>query len=228
MATAPHISPMDTVSRKLPLVAHRAVNSGAGTKGGRLVSLSGIGEGSVYGQQLEVVEASNETLLLRHSDGRVREYIDLLSAYGAVNFGHCNPEINPFRHFSSDIAACFYPPEAATFCAWIVRYLNLQDYEVLFQVGGSMAVTAALSIAQQKKAGKIAYLKGSFHGLGIDALSITNVHREYALQSALLGITDESKFLCLDYSSDVAPPPEEIAWDEVSCLIIEVDNLLED
>ncbi|MEC0106293.1 aminotransferase class III-fold pyridoxal phosphate-dependent enzyme [Paenibacillus taichungensis] len=177
--------------------------------------LSAFDEKSIYGADYYLAEARNEYLILEDRDGEQKRYIDCMSAYASVNFGHCNPDINPFQDLRSDIAACFYPKEAEQYAKWMLNKLNAPDYELLFQVGGSMAVSTALSIGQRVRKGKVAYLKGSFHGLGLDALAVTSVHKNFALQQTPL--LENLQNHCIE----VEIGQRDIPWDSISTFIYE-------
>lgn len=177
--------------------------------------MSYLNESGVYSERMTVTRADNATIYLQLSDGKVKPYSDFMSAYGSVNFGHCNPEIKPFDDYASDIVACFYPEEAELFSDWLCGKLALPEHKVLFQVGGSLAVSTALSMAQRIRPGKIAAMKGSFHGLGLDSLSITSVQKDLAIQNTPLlhGMQQQVVFL------EPGEMPER--WDELSCVIYE-------
>ncbi|MNW37830.1 Ornithine aminotransferase [compost metagenome] len=181
--------------------------------------LSGMDESYIYGKRLILREARNEILVLEDEKGHAKEYLDLMSAYGSCNFGHCNPSIQPYSDYSADIAACFYPQEAYQFSDWLVHKLSLPNHQVMFQVGGSLAVSSAISMALHMRKGKIVYVEGSFHGLGLDSLCATSVHQDYAFQNTQLTESLKEHFVML-------PPNMRlqeigIGWDEVSCFIFE-------
>ncbi|MCY9589765.1 aminotransferase [Paenibacillus chitinolyticus] len=179
------------------------------------MSLSVFDEKSIYGADYYLAGSKNEFLILEDREGRRKHYIDCMSAYASVNFGHCNPDIAPFRELRSDIAACFYPKEAEQYAQWLLGKLKAPGYELLFQVGGSMAVSTALSIGQRVREGKIAYLRGSFHGLGLDALAVTSVHKNFALQqTSLLGELEKH---CIE----IEPGQTDIPWETISTFIYE-------
>lgn len=181
------------------------------------MSLSNFDENAIYGSRMTLKKATNEYLLLEDENRITKEYIDLMSAYGACNFGHCNEKISPFKEYAADIAACFYPPEAEMYSRWLTNKLHLHDHEVLFQVGGSSAVSAAVSMSLRVKKGKIAYINGSFHGLGIDSLSITSTHKNFALQNTHLLESLEANTIQISVGTN----PAIIDWEEISCLIFE-------
>lgn len=179
--------------------------------------LSSCDEGGVYGQRFVLKKAENAYLTLKDTSGKQGIFLDLISAYGSCNFGHCNPQINPFKSFNVDLAACFYPEEAELFSEWIVKKLAIREYEVLFQVGGSMGVSAALAIAQNLKKGKIAHVNGSFHGLGLDALAITSVQKDWAFQNTGYADCMKQHVVTVNHGEN----PELINWSEISCFIFE-------
>lgn len=145
---------------------------------------SHLNEGMMFQSRLNLVSAKNEFIHLAGSDGKAHKYIDMMSAYGSVNFGHLNPKINPYQKLKADIAACFVPKESELWANWICTKLDVQStHRVLSQVGGSFAVSTALSMCLNSRPGKILAVKGSFHGLGLDSLAVTDIHKEFAIQN---------------------------------------------
>lgn len=177
--------------------------------------LSQLSESAVFGGGLTLRASANATLELADERGKAAEYTDLMSAYGAVNFGHTNPAIRPFANAPADIAACFCPPAAERVAEWLCRRLELPEHRVLYQVGGSFAVTTALALAQRRRAGSVLAIQGSFHGLGLDALAASTAHRDLALQ-------DTALLAPLAARVDHLRPGElPRSWSDVSCLIYE-------
>jgi acetylornithine/succinyldiaminopimelate/putrescine aminotransferase len=176
--------------------------------------LSGLDE-SPTGERWTCTRTLNASLTLRRSDGTTEEFTDLCSSYGAVNFGHCNENIRLPAEPSADLVPGIYPPEAERFAVWLTGALGVTDFKVLFQVGGSFAVSAALSLAQHRRPGKVLAIEGGFHGLGLDALSVTTAQRSLALQETPLRQS-------LEQFVDVLTPGDtDIDWSGVSCLIFE-------
>ena len=93
--------------------------------------------------------------------------------------------------------------------------LQLPQYRVLFQLGGSFAVSTALALAQRWHPGRIACIEGSFHGLGIDSLSATTIHKHFALQETPL-LETLTKDIVRIHSGEIPTH-----WDDISCLIYE-------
>lgn len=181
--------------------------------------LSQLDERNIYNSGLFIQEAKNEKVVLIDNKGSTEEYVDLISCYAACNFGHNNEEINYFlKDLKSDICAAFIPKESAEFCEWMLDKLAVTDFEILFQVGGSFAVSTSISLAQKYKPGKVVYLNGAFHGLGLDSLSITVAQKDYALQKTNLLKSLESNFLCINANTDDFLA---IDWNEVSSFIFE-------
>lgn len=178
-----------------------------------------LDESRLLSAKCTLLSAENATLTLVGPDGRAGDYTDLMSAYGAVNFGHCNPAIGPAGHRAggpaADIAACFYPPEADQFADWLCRRLDLPDHEVLFQVGGSFAVSTGLALAGRSRPGRVLAVEGAFHGLGQDALAVTGIQRNLALQAGP-GLWDLAENV--DFLTYGGHPPD---WGRYSCLIFE-------
>ena len=177
--------------------------------------LSDLDESRAFGERWTCTRALNASLTLRHSDGTTEEFTDLCSSYGAVNFGHCNEDIHLPAHPSVDLVAGIYPPEAERFAEWLTDTLGVSGFKVLFQIGGSFAVSTALALAQNRRPGKILAIEGGFHGLGLDALSATTAQRSFALQETPLRQSLDS------FVSVLAPGETNIDWSGVSCLIFE-------
>ena len=177
--------------------------------------LSDLDESRAFGDRWTCSRALNASLTLSRSEGTTEEFTDLSSCYGAVNFGHCNEDIRLPAHPRSDLVAGIYPPEAERFARWLTDALGVRDFKVLFQIGGSFAVSAALALAQRRRPGKILAIEGGFHGLGLDSLSVTTAQRSSALQETPLRQS-------LDSLVDVLAPGETgIDWSGVSGLIFE-------
>ena len=177
--------------------------------------LSDLDESRAFGDRWTCSRALNASLTLSRSDGATEEFTDLSSSYGAVNFGHCNEDIHLPAHPKSDLVAGVYPPEAERFARWLTNILGVRDFKVLFQVGGSFAVSAALALAQRRRPGKILAIEGGFHGLGLDSLSVTTAQRSLALQETPLRQSLGS------FVDVLAPGETGIDWSGVSCLIFE-------
>ncbi|MCH7635033.1 MAG: aminotransferase class III-fold pyridoxal phosphate-dependent enzyme [Proteobacteria bacterium] len=177
--------------------------------------VSDLDESRAFGERWTCRRALNASLTLSRGEGTTEEFTDLSSSYGAVNFGHCNEDICLPAHPRSDLVAGVYPPEAERFARWLTDALGVSGFKVLFQVGGSFAVSAALALAQRRRPGQILAIKGGFHGLGLDSLSVTTAQRSFALQETPLRQS-------LDSFVDVLAPGETgIDWSGVSCLIFE-------
>ena len=177
--------------------------------------LSDLDESRAFEEHWTCSRASNASLTLSRSDGTTEEFTDLCSSYGAVNFGHCNEDIRLPAKPGSDLVAGIYPPEAERFSRWLTNALDVKDFKVLFQVGGSFAVSTALSLALRNRPGKILSIEGGFHGLGLDALSATTTQRSMALQETPIRQS-------LASFVDVLTPGEtDIDWSGISCLIFE-------
>jgi len=177
--------------------------------------LSNLDESRAYGERWTCTRALNASVTLRHSDGSTEEFTDLCSSYGAVNFGHCNKDIRLPAHPSVDLIAGIYPPEAERFAAWLTNTLDVSGFKVLFQIGGSFAVSAALALAQKRRRGKVLAIEGGFHGLGLDALSVTTAQRSFALQETPLRQSLDSLI------SVLVSGETHIDWSDISCLIFE-------
>ncbi|GIF42907.1 aminotransferase class III-fold pyridoxal phosphate-dependent enzyme [Actinoplanes xinjiangensis] len=182
----------------------------------RVRCLSALDESAVLPGRYELLDADNATLRLRDMAGRERECTDLMSAYASVNFGHRNPFIEQALRRSSDLAALFHVPEAEQVAAWLCGRLGrATDRRVLYQVGGSFAVSTALALARRHRPGRVLAIEGAFHGLGVDAAAVTTVQREFSLQDTGLPalVAGEVRHL------RVGEVPRD--WTGVSCLIFE-------
>jgi acetylornithine/succinyldiaminopimelate/putrescine aminotransferase len=168
-----------------------------------------------YSRPYEVLAAKNATLRLRAPDGKIYPFTDLMCAYGAVNFGHMNPSIDPFSSLTSDLVACFYPPNATSYAVWLLNKLRLSSHAVLYQVGGSFAVSSAIAIAQRVRPGKVLTIQGSFHGLGVDTLAASSRGRDASLQESPLVTSLDEHIL------RIQPGSEFSDWAQVSCLLYE-------
>ena len=177
--------------------------------------LSPLCEMYSYSRPYEVLAALNATLRLRAPDGKIYSFTDLMCAYGAVNFGHMNPSIEPYNSLTSDLVACFYPPTATTYASWLLNKLKLNSHSVLYQVGGSFAVSSAIAMAQRIRPGKVLTIDGGFHGLGVDTLAASSRGRDASLQQSPLVKEIDTRFLRIPAGSDFSN------WNQVSCLLYE-------
>jgi 4-aminobutyrate aminotransferase-like enzyme len=163
----------------------------------------------------QYLSAENATSLIRLADGTSREYLDLMSAFGSVNFGHANSDIIRRIYRQHDVSGVCYPPEAESLANWLCANVAPdEDVRVLFQVGGSFAVSAALALCLRARPGRIATVRGAFHGLGVDTVSITSVQRAFALHDTLLASRISENVVIVD-------PGEIPDFAEVSCFIYE-------
>jgi len=177
--------------------------------------LSPLCEMYSYSRPYEVLAAKNATLRLRAPDGKIYSFTDLMCAYGAVNFGHMNPFIDPYSSLTSDLVACFYPPSAANYATWLLNKLRLASHSVLYQVGGSLAVSSAIAMAQRIRPGKILTIDGGFHGLGVDTLAASSRGRDASLQECTLVSEIDKSILRIPAGAEFSD------WDQVSCLLYE-------
>ncbi|MFF5216649.1 aminotransferase class III-fold pyridoxal phosphate-dependent enzyme [Micromonospora sp. NPDC000442] len=178
--------------------------------------LSRLDEGGVLPGRFLLVDAENATLRLADPAGRQRSCTDFMSAFAAVNFGHRNPAIVAAMRRPSDLAAPFQTADAELVARWLCRRLGgTADRRVLFQIGGSFAVSTALALARRHRPGRVLGVRGAFHGLGVDAAAVTTVQREFSLQ-------DTGFVELLDTEVGHLTPgevPED--WSGVSCVIYE-------
>ncbi len=163
---------MDSLADNRRAVDHEPDLSGGGVEATNQ-RLSDLDESRALGEHWTCSRALNASLTLSRGDGTTEEFTDLCSSYGAVNFGHCNEDIRLPAQPEADLVAGIYPPEAEKFARGLTNALDVSDFKVLFQVGGSFAVSTALSLALRNRAGNILAIEGGFHGLGLDSLSAT-------------------------------------------------------
>lgn len=112
-------------------------------------------------------------------------YFDFLSAYSAVNQGHCHPHIVEALHAQSSrltlTSRAFYSKELAQFTQYITTYF---DYEkVLPMNSGAEAVETALKLCRHwgyrvkgiaKNKARIIVCEGNFHGRTLGIISFSN------------------------------------------------------
>jgi len=159
--------------------------------------------------------ALNATVRLRAPDGKVYSFTDLMCANGAVNFGHMNPSIDPFSGLTSDLVAGFYPPTAVTHATWLLNKLKLPGHTVLYRIGGSLAVSSAIAIAQRIRPGKVLTIQGSVHGLAVDTLAVSSRGLDQSSQPGPLAAHLQQPILTIPAGSDFSN------WDQISCLLYE-------
>jgi 4-aminobutyrate aminotransferase-like enzyme len=190
--------------------------------------LSPLDESRLIDPRLRLHRAENATLYLRSGDGAEHVCTDFCSAYAAVNFGHANPAIGRGLDARADLSAFFYPEDADAVAEWLIRAVSpaagpaangtaaspAEPRRTLFQIGGSFAVSSALALARANRPGRIAAVRGAFHGLGIDTQAVSSVQRDLALQGGLAELL-EPQVLWLDPDG---PAPD---WDGVCCFLFE-------
>ncbi|KLO44647.1 ornithine--oxo-acid aminotransferase [Mycobacterium nebraskense] len=98
---------------------------------------------------LPVVAASAEGAWITDAEGR--RYLDCLSAYSAVNFGHRHPEINATAHAQLDtvtlVSRAFHSDTLGPFCAALAQLCG-KDL-VLPMNSGAEAVESGLKVARK-------------------------------------------------------------------------------
>ncbi|MCK8642162.1 ornithine--oxo-acid transaminase [Mycobacterium colombiense] len=132
---------------------------------------------------LPVVAASAEGTWITDIEGR--RYLDCLSAYSAVNFGHRNPEITATAHAQLDTATlvsrAFHSDKLGPFCA-ALAYLCDKDM-VLPMNSGAEAVESGLKVARKWGAdvkgvpadqANIIVADNNFHGRTISIVSFSS------------------------------------------------------
>lgn len=132
---------------------------------------------------IPVVAASAEGAWITDIDGR--RYLDCLSAYSAVNFGHRNPEITATAHAQLDTATlvsrAFHSDKLGPFCA-ALAYLCDKDM-VLPMNSGAEAVESGLKVARKwgtdvkgvpADQANIIVADNNFHGRTISIVSFSS------------------------------------------------------
>lgn len=132
---------------------------------------------------LPVVAASAEGVWITDVEGR--RYLDCLSAYSAVNFGHCNPEIIATAHAQLDtvtlVSRAFHSDRLGPFCAALSELCG-KDM-VLPMNSGAEAVESGLKVARKWGAdvkgvpegqANIVVADNNFHGRTISIVSFSS------------------------------------------------------
>jgi len=122
---------------------------------------------------LPVVIATGDGAWVTDVDGR--RYLDMLAAYGAMNFGHCDRELIAVAHGQLDrvtlTSRAFHNDQLGTFCAELA---GLTDMDLVLPMNtGAEAVETAVKTARKwgyqekgvsKGKAKIIVVAGNFHG----------------------------------------------------------------
>lgn len=130
------------------------------------------------------------------------EYLDLVSGIAVNSLGHCNPEIIKTIKKQSEkllhISNLYHTTEQYELAKKIVE---LSDHDkIFFCNSGTEAVETALKIARKygklKAHGKskILYMKDSFHGRTMGALSVTGQSKYQNEFKPLIGGTEQCEF----------------------------------
>lgn len=114
-----------------------------------------------------------------------KKYFDFLSAYSAVNQGHCHPEIiGALKEQAEELtltSRAFYSSELGKYEKFITEYFGFD--KVLPMNTGAEAVETAIKIARkwgyekkevQHNQGKIIVCEGNFHGRTTTIISFSN------------------------------------------------------
>jgi 4-aminobutyrate aminotransferase-like enzyme len=115
-------------------------------------------------------------------------YLDLIMAYGSVNFGHTNPKIIDIVSESAkkyDNSSPFVYPERTELTSHLVNQLPYQiaeDYQVYYSIGGAKCVESAIELARLATGKKgVVSFTGSFHGFSTSVIGISD-RRFYSQQ----------------------------------------------
>ncbi len=132
---------------------------------------------------LPVVLAKGEGVFLWDPEGN--RYYDFLSAYSAVNQGHCNPRIiNALTEQAQQLtltSRAFYNNRLGEFEKYITEYFNYES--VLMMNSGAEAVETALKLARkwaytvkgvERDNAILIFCEGNFHGRTIAIVSASN------------------------------------------------------
>jgi len=132
---------------------------------------------------LPVVIAEGDGAWVRDVDGR--RYLDLLAAYGALNFGHRHPQLTAVAHAQLDrltlTSRAFHNDQLGTFCAELAALAGMDL--VLPMNTGAEAVETALKTARKwgyqvkgipQDQAKIVVVGGNFHGRTITTVSFSD------------------------------------------------------
>jgi ornithine--oxo-acid transaminase len=132
---------------------------------------------------LPVVIAEGDGAWVRDVDGR--RYLDLLAAYGALNFGHRHPQLTAVAHAQLDrltlTSRAFHNDQLGTFCAELAALAGMDL--VLPMNTGAEAVETALKTARKwgyqvkgipQDQAKIVVVGGNFHGRTITIVSFSD------------------------------------------------------
>lgn len=134
-------------------------------------------------QPLPVVLTKGEGPFLWDVEGK--KYIDFLSAYSAVNQGHCHPDIiNALVEQAKTLtltSRAFYNSELGAFEEYITKFFGFD--KVLPMNTGAEAVETAIKLCRKwayekkgiaKDKAKIIACKGNFHGRTVTIISMSN------------------------------------------------------
>jgi ornithine--oxo-acid transaminase len=132
---------------------------------------------------LPVVIAEGDGAWVHDVDGR--RYLDLLAAYGALNFGHRHPQLTAVAHAQLErltlTSRAFHNDQLGTFCAELAALAGMDL--VLPMNTGAEAVETALKTARKwgyqvkgipQDQAKILVVGGNFHGRTITIVSFSD------------------------------------------------------
>jgi len=132
---------------------------------------------------LPVVLSRGEGVYVWDVDGK--KYYDFLSAYSAVNQGHCHPKIIAALKAQADnltlTSRAFYNDQLGPYEKYVTQYFNYD--KVLPMNTGVEAVETALKLCRkwayqvkgvEENKAKIIFAKGNFHGRTLSVISASN------------------------------------------------------
>jgi len=137
---------------------------------------------------LEVVIAEGDGVWVKDVEGK--RYLDMLAAYSALNFGHCNKEIAQAAHNQIDkltlTSRAFYHDQFGPFCNELAELCGME--KVLLMNTGSEAVETAVKMARkwgyeikgiEKDKAEIICFQGNFHGRTTTIVSFSDSPSSY-------------------------------------------------
>lgn len=132
---------------------------------------------------LPVVLSRGEGVYVWDVEGK--KYYDFLSAYSAVNQGHCHPKITAALKAQADnltlTSRAFYNDQLGPYEKYVTKYFNYD--KVLPMNTGVEAVETALKLCRkwayqvkgvEENKAKIIFAKGNFHGRTLSVISASN------------------------------------------------------
>lgn len=137
---------------------------------------------------VEVVISEGDGVWVKDVDGN--RYLDMLSGYSSLNFGHRNPRINKVVHEQIEklttISRAFMAEEFGPFCKDLTELCGME--KALLMNSGAEAVETAIKMARkwayedkgvEKDKAEIVCFKGNFHGRTTTVISFSSSPASY-------------------------------------------------